>query len=148
MTPPETLFRSTRTLPASPEAVYDAFRQPALLAEWWGPDGFRNDFESFDFRVGGRWVFDMIGPDGQRYANTNEFVALEPGRRVVIRHACPPYFTLSVSLQPSGDSTLLTWEQVFDDAATARAVRTIVEPANEQNLDRLRRVLAAAGPQA
>ena len=29
------------------------------------------------------------------------------------------------------------WTQVFDDPAVAKTVRPIVEPANEQNLDRL-----------
>lgn len=146
MRPPDTLFLSARTLPASPDAVYAAFEQPALLAAWWGPDGFSNHFESFDFRVGGRWVFVMQGPDGTRYPNTSVFEALEPGRRVVLRHDCPPYFTLTVSLQPAPGGTQLTWEQVFDDAATARAVRAIVGPANEQNLDRLTHVLTAHLP--
>ena len=126
--------------------MYAAFEQPALLAAWWGPDGFSNHFESFDFRVGGRWVFVMQGPDGTRYPNTSVFEALEPGRRVVLRHDCPPYFTLTVSLQPAPGGTQLTWEQVFDDAATARAVRAIVGPANEQNLDRLTHVLTAHLP--
>jgi hypothetical protein len=36
----------------------------------------------------------------------------------------------------------VSWEQVFADAATAQAVKRIVGPANEQNLDRMTRVLA------
>ncbi|MEZ5660684.1 MAG: hypothetical protein R3E83_19905 [Burkholderiaceae bacterium] len=39
--------------------------------------------------------------------------------------------------------TGLTWEQVFDDVEVARAVAPVVVPANEQNLNRLERVLAA-----
>ena len=139
-------FRTTRTLPFSPAQVYAAFESPEQLARWWGPEGFSNRFEAFDFRPGGRWVFDMIGPDGKDYRNENLFVELVPSRRIVIRHDCAPYFTLTVSLDPAGDGaahTRLDWEQVFDDAATAQAVRHIVEPANEQNIDRLERVLAA-----
>jgi hypothetical protein len=37
----------------------------------------------------------------------------------------------------------LQWQQVFDDAQIAQAVKAIVELANEQNLDRLSRVLAS-----
>jgi hypothetical protein len=37
--------------------------------------------------------------------------------------------------------THLQWQQVFDDPQIAQAVKAIVEPANEQNLDRLTRVL-------
>ena len=139
-------LRTSRTLPFSPEAIYGAFESPAQLAAWWGPAGFTNTFEQFDFRVGGAWVFVMQGPDGQRYPNSSLFEALEPGARVVIRHDCPPYFTLTVELQGVPEGTKLTWTQTFDDAQTAAAVRHIVEPANEQNLDRLIQVLAGSHP--
>ena len=81
-------------------------------------------------------------PDGQRYPNRTVFTVLEPARRVVIRHDCAPYFTLSVQLTEVPGGTHLAWEQVFDDPATAQAVKAIVVPANEQNLDRLQRALA------
>lgn len=131
-----------RTLPHPPHAVYNAFASADTLATWWGPDGFTNTFEAFDFTVGGRWVFVMHGPDGKSYPNTSRFEALEPGKRVVIRHDCAPYFTLTVGLAAAPGGTHLTWEQAFDDATTAQAVQAIVGPANEQNLDRLTRVLA------
>lgn len=136
-----TTLRTARTLPHPPQAVYNAFASANLLATWWGPDGFTNTFEAFDFSVGGRWVFVMHGSDGNRYPNTNRFEALEPGKRVVIRHDCAPYFTLTVGLAAAPGGTHLTWEQAFDDAKTAQAVNAIVGPANEQNLDRLTRVL-------
>ena len=140
-----TLF-TERTLPASPEAVYGAFADAAVLATWWGPEGFTNTFERFEFCVGGAWQFHMHGPNGASYANTNRFLALEPARRVVIRHDCAPLFTLTVELEAAPGGTRLRWAQAFDDAATANALRAIVVPANEQNLDRLSRTLHAAQP--
>lgn len=134
-------FRTSRNLPFTPERLYGAFASADLLAQWWGPDGFSNTFEIFEFRVGGRWTFVMHGPDGKDYANQNLFTALEPGKTVVIRHDCAPYFTLTVRFTPSAQGTHLSWEQVFDDAETAQAVRHIVVPANEQNIDRLHRAL-------
>lgn len=145
MTNEDSTFRTSRTFASSPETVYAAFERPDLLCAWWGPDGFTNTFERFEFKVGGRWTFVMHGPDGKSYPNENVFLALEPGRKVVLRHDCAPYFTLTASLAPVGSGTQLTWEQVFDDAKVAQAVRHIVAPANEQNLDRLARVLAGAG---
>ena len=53
-----------RQLPYPPDAVYAAFAAPERLARWWGPDGFANTFERFDFAPGGAWVFTMHGPDG------------------------------------------------------------------------------------
>lgn len=135
-------FATERTLPFPPAAVYDAFASAAVLASWWGPAGFTNTFDTFDFRVGGRWVFTMHGPDGTAYPNTSVFAVLEPARRLVVRHDCAPHFTLTVRLVAVEGGTRLTWEQVFDDVATARAVESVVVPANEQNLDRLTRALA------
>ncbi len=136
---------TSRILPFPAMVIYGAFASPDLLAQWWGPDGFTNSFEVFEFRNGGRWKFVMHGPDGKDHANESVFALLEPGRRVVIEHTCAPLFTLTVSLAPVADGTRVDWQQVFADAATARAVERIVGPANEQNLDRMTRVLSGPG---
>ena len=135
-------MRTSRTLPFSPMAIYGAFAAPELLAAWWGPDGFTNTFEVFEFRNGGKWKFVMHGPDGKDYQNDSVFAQLEPGSKVVIEHVCAPFFTLTISLTPVAEGTRVDWEQVFADATTAQAVRSIVGSANEQNLDRMTRVLA------
>lgn len=135
------IFRTERTLPFSPPAIYNAFASADLLAQWWGPEGFTNAFETFEFQVGGRWTFVMVGPDGARYPNENVFTELEPASRVVIRHDCAPFFTLSVQLTKTMAGTRVQWEQVFDDVQIAQAVKAMVQPANEQNLDRLTRVM-------
>ena len=137
-----TPFRTERTLPFSPQAVYNAFASAEVLAAWWGPEGFANEFETFEFQVGGRWTCVMVGPDGARYPNQSVFTVLEPASHVVIRHDCEPFFTLSVKLTAVDEGTHVQWQQVFDDPHIAQAVKSIVEPANEQNLDRLTRVLS------
>jgi uncharacterized protein YndB with AHSA1/START domain len=136
------ILRTERTLPYSPQAIFDAFVSAPVLASWWGPNGFTNTFDIFEFKVGGQWIFTMHGPDGKSYANQSSFTAIEPAERIVIRHDCAPYFTLTVQLCAASGGTLLTWEQAFDDAQTAQAVKAIVGPANEENLDRLTRALS------
>lgn len=130
-------FSTSRSFTAPPAEVFAAIRDGERLARWWGPEGFSNRFEVFDFQPGGRWVFHMIGPDGTAHPNESVFSAIAADRHVVVRHVCQPHFTLTITLTPSAGGTLLNWEQVFDDPSVAQAVRHIVEPANEQNLDRL-----------
>ncbi|WP_165075318.1 SRPBCC family protein [Paludisphaera rhizosphaerae] len=132
-----TTFTTKREIPAIPSAVFAAFRDPVRLARWWGPDGFTNTFETFEFQPGGRWVFVMHGPTGANYDNESRFETIVPDEQVVIRHVSQPHFRLTVTLQEQPAGTLLLWEQAFDDDDVAKAVRHIVEPANEQNLDRL-----------
>lgn len=138
-----TTFSTSRQFAAPPAEVFAAIRDAAQLASWWGPTGFSNRFEVFEFRPGGRWVFTMVGPDGTTYPNESVFSTIVEDRCVVIDHACAPFFQLNVSLEPLGGGTLLRWDQTFADAKVAEQVRHIVEPANEQNLDRLGAVLNA-----
>lgn len=131
-----TTFKTSRVFAATPEAVYAAFAAPERLARWWGPDGFRNTFDTFDFKPGGLWRFTMHGPNGADYPNESTFVTLEPGRTIVLRHTNQPHFQLTIGFEAVGGGTLVTWAQAFDDADVAAKVKHIVEPANEQNLDR------------
>ena len=52
--------------------------------------------------------------------------------------------SISVALAAQEGGTAVIWVQVFEDSALAGRIRHIVEPANEQNLDRLAAVLAEA----
>ncbi len=141
-----TAFHHSRELPFPPAKVFAAIADPARLARWWGPDGFRNSFAVFQFEPGGRWVFTMHGPDGTDYPNEAVFAEIRPEALVRIRHTCAPLFELAIELQACPAGTRVVWTQRFDDPELARSLRPIVEPANEQNLDRLGRELAA-GPQ-
>lgn len=132
-----TTFTTSRDIAAQPAAVFAAFQDASRLARWWGPSGFTNTFEVCEFKPGGQWKFTMHGPDGNSYPNESVFAEIEPNRKVVVDHVCQPFFRLTVELAPSVQGTHLTWVQVFADAAVAEAVRHIVEPSNEQNLDRL-----------
>lgn len=135
-------FRTDRILPFPPQQVFDAFARPELLARWWGPNGFTNSFEIFEFKPGGRWKFVMHGPDGTNYPNENVFLELIAPSLVVIQHVSSPHFVLRVSLASHASGTAIDWLQEFEDSAVAARVRSIVEPSNEQNLDRLTAVLS------
>lgn len=143
-----TVFHHAREVAASPAAVFAAIRDPARLARWWGPDGFSNTFELFEFQPGGRWTFTMHGPDGKDYPNESVFLEIVPDVRLRIRHVCKPHFELGITLEACAAGTRVSWVQSFDDPEVAKAMRHIVEPANEQNLTRLEAELAADMPAA
>jgi uncharacterized protein YndB with AHSA1/START domain len=130
-------LQTQRLIPYAPEAVYAAFSDPARLAQWWGPNGFSNTFQTFEFRIGGRWDHLMHGPDGTDYPNRSVFRDLVPGKRIVIEHISAPRFTLSVFLEAVDKGTQVRWVQAFEDPQVTEAVRPVAEPGNEQNLDRL-----------
>jgi uncharacterized protein YndB with AHSA1/START domain len=139
-------FRSQRVLPYQPQSVFEAFARPELLARWWGPAGFTNTFEVFEFRPAGRWTFVMHGPDGSHHPNESVFLELHVPSKLVIHHVSRPRYVLTVTLTAHEAGTAITWSQAFEDSAVAARIRHIVEPANEQNLDRLLSVLAGGQP--
>jgi uncharacterized protein YndB with AHSA1/START domain len=134
---------TSRLLPFKRAAVFAAFEDANRLAKWWGPDGFSNTFEVFEFKAGGRWKFVMHGPDGTNYPNENIFLEASPDK-IIIRHILQPLFTLSITLSDSGSSTLLHWSQAIDDPNVAASIWHIIQAANEQNLNRLHAVLSNA----
>jgi len=142
------MFSTTRQFAVTPTEVFAAIKDAKRLAKWWGPNGFSNHFEVFEFQTGGKWIFSMIGLDGKTYPNESVFSSIEDNRQVVIQHVSPPQFQLTITLEPSSEGTLVRWEQAFADESVGQAIRHIVEPANEQNLDRLSVELGLANAHA
>ena len=129
---------SLRLLAASCDEVFQAFSDPARLAQWWGPEGFTNSFREFDFQPGGVWRFTMHGPDGTAYEMDHQFIEIARPERIVVRHIEPTHdFTLTITLAARHGGTEVTWNMRFADAAEGERVRAFVVPANEQNFDRL-----------
>lgn len=129
-------FHHQREMRAPAEAVFAAIAAPERLARWWGPDGFSNTIEKFDFTPGGQWHLTMHGPNGANYPNQSVFREIIPNASVVIEHLSQPHFVLSIALTPTETGTLVSWVQEFDNPAIAASIEHIVDPANEQNLTR------------
>jgi uncharacterized protein YndB with AHSA1/START domain len=135
-----------RTIDAPIESVFNAYTDPATLASWWGPDGFTSTFHDFDFRSGGRWRYTMHGPDGADYDNESDVVDVVKDTRIVLHHLQPVHdFYLAITFERRGAATEVTWRMTFESAAEATRLRTFLERANEQNLDRLERQVLSSG---
>lgn len=141
--PSDPTFRTRRVIPHPPERVFEAFARPEVLARWWGPNGFTNTFEVFEFRPGGRWKLVMHGPDGSNHPNESVFREVHAPSRLVIHHVSKPRYELTITLDAHEAGTAIGWAQRFEADHVADRLRHVVEPANEQNLDRLQSVLSA-----
>lgn len=132
---------NSRLLHASREDVFDAWTDPKLLAQWWGPKGFTNTFEIFEPRSGGQWKFVMHGPNGAVHPNESEFVEISKPERIVINHISVPRFRLTATFEKVDNRTKLTWCMDFPFAEEYEKVKLYAPKANEQNLDRLETLL-------
>lgn len=131
-------FQATRKIAAPPSRVFAAFEERARLEVWWGPAGFTNTFNTFEFKPGGKWSFIMHGADGKNYPNEMIMAEIQPPTRIVINHVSQPRYLLTVTLESTADEgTLVGWNQDFENPETGRRLEHILMPANEQLLDRL-----------
>lgn len=129
---------SRRHLKASPADIWAAFADPARLAVWWGPNGFRTDTHAFDLRQGGHWSFTMHGPDGNSFDGDRTFTEVAPPSRLVARHEGAMHgFLMTVLLDAAEGGTAMTWELDFDPDPSNAGLRDIILKANEENFDRL-----------
>ncbi|MHB1261228.1 MAG: SRPBCC domain-containing protein [Thermoplasmatota archaeon] len=143
-TDPGAILVSSRLFPFPPSRVYAAFANPATLGRWWGPNGAVNTFHEFDLRPGGEWRFTMEGPWG-RLPMRKTFTAVEPGKRIAIRHEQEGHtFVLDMLMEPAAGGTRLTWTTTFESAQQLATVREAFAKGNEENFDRLLATLEAA----
>lgn len=57
----------TRFFEAPRDLVWQAWTDPAHMAQWFGPKGFANTVCQMDLRPGGAWRITMRAPDGTDY---------------------------------------------------------------------------------
>jgi PhnB protein len=69
-----------RSFDAPLDLVWSAWTEAELLDQWWGPKPFRAETKSMDFSEGGRWLYAMVGPQGERHWGLKEFTRIRPRR--------------------------------------------------------------------
>ncbi|WP_136152091.1 SRPBCC family protein [Flavobacterium sangjuense] len=142
-TTPDSEIVSTRTVNFPIELVFKAWSEPNHLKNWWGPKGFTNTFNEFDFRVGGKWSFIMHGPDKGNYVNEVEFIKIEKPTLIAWkRHSKPLFQILATFEELSNDSTKIVFKMLFNTVEECNKLKPYVVDKNEENFDKLEVVLA------
>jgi len=108
----------TRVYDAPREMVFRAWTEPGRIVQWFGPRGFVCTTHEIDIRVGGRWRFDMVAPNGTLYPNRMVFVEIDAPKKLVIDHGSdvdddPGRFRTTVTFDvQSNGKTVLTLRQL------------------------------------
>lgn len=105
----------TRVFDAPARLLFEAYSKPEHVMKWFGPKGWPLTLCEMDFRVGGRFRFQMTGPDGQK--NTpfgGEYLEIVPNRRIVYDNGFE---------SPGAERMVVT--VTYDEAADGRTTLTI-----------------------
>ena len=81
----------TREFDAPPELVYRAWTEPDLVRRWWHANRGEMTVCDIDLRVGGRWRYVMVTPDGTEVAFNGEYREIAPNERIVQTEVFEPY---------------------------------------------------------
>lgn len=131
-----------RLFDADAATLFDAVRDPEKLALWWGPHGFTNRIDAFDFREGGDWRVTMIAPDGQHFDNHLTFTEIRPREQISVLHHGPMHtYTMDMTFTEQDDGTHLHWRMLFEATEDNLKLKSFITSANEQNFDRLEQLL-------
>ncbi len=66
----------TREFEAGLALVWQAWTNPELLDQWWGPQPWKAETKTMDFREGGYWLYAMVSPEGERHWSRADFVSI------------------------------------------------------------------------
>jgi uncharacterized protein YndB with AHSA1/START domain len=137
------IIENERAFKADRATLFRAFSDPCVLAKWWGPHGFTNRIDQFDFRNGGTWLIIMTSSSDTEFANHWTFEDIRPDERIKAFHHGPIHaFGLEVGFHDHDTGTRLTWRMSFDNTEENREIGKFLAAANEQNFDRLETVLS------
>jgi len=123
-----------REYDAPVQAVWDAWTDPAQVAQWWGPRGFSITTHHKDLRVGGTWNYTMHGPDGTDYPNTTLYHEVVPNAKLVYDHGGyedrPPLFRVTVTFTEKNGKTTLDMRMAHETPEAAEESRKIIKMAS------------------
>ena len=142
----------TRRFAASPEALYRAHTDPALIQKWMlGPEGWTMPVCISEAKPGGKLRYEWVNGKGHSFYLTGEIVALEPPRRIVHveRMHLPdptPDNHVETTFTADGSGTLMVMRMTLPDEKTRAAMlATGMARGMEASYERLERVWAAKG---
>src|SRR5438128_9800554 len=73
----------TREFDAPRHLVYKAWTTPELVKRWWHASRGEATIAEIDLRVGGRWRYVMVTPDGVEVGFHGEYREIVPNERIV-----------------------------------------------------------------
>ena len=145
----------TRRFVASPEAVYRAHTEPALIQGWMlGPEGWTMPVCISEARPGGKIRYEWSNGKGAGFYLTGEFLELKPYSKIVHveRMHLPdptPDNHVETTFEPDGPGTLMTMRMTLPDPQTRAAMlATGMERGMEDSYVRLEKMIGNLIPVA
>ncbi len=117
----------TRSFNAPVDKVWQAWTESSFLDKWWAPKPYRVETKEMNFTKGGKWLYAMVSPEGEKHWCRVDFTAIDEGRSFSADNSfCDeegnliPDFSVghwTNRFEAAGDTTNVTVELAFDTEA-------------------------------
>ncbi len=126
-------IKIVRLYDAPVDAVWEAWSDPAQLAQWWGPRGFSITTYKKETKTGGTWHYTMHGPDGAKWETVTKYLEVVPRKKLVYDHGGnderPPLFRVTVLFSEEGKKTKMDMTMTVPSAEALAQTRQIIKQA-------------------
>ena len=120
-----------REFAADRALVWDAYTKSEILDQWWAPKPWKARTKSMDFREGGKWLYAMVGPEGEEHWALAQFSRIKPQQAYTGVDAFTdaegninesmPQSKWDVSFSDKDEDTLVEFKISYDDLAQLEA---------------------------
>ena len=150
--PADTQILIAREFAAPKHLVWRAYTEPALIERWWAGRRGKMTSAEVELRVGGRWRYVMVTPEGFEVAFNGEYREVVSGERIVTTEvyegapsAGEPVVN-TVTFEESGGRTTLTILCDCPDRATRDSIiESSMEGGMQEGFDLLEEVARSLG---
>jgi uncharacterized protein YndB with AHSA1/START domain len=128
--PTDEQIRITRDFDAPKRLVYKAWTTPELVKRWWNAKRGEVTVAEIDLRVGGKWRYAMVTPDGFEVAFHGEYREIVPNERLVTTEI---YEGVPEGVSEEDAATLNT--ATFEEADGRTRLTIVVQAKNKASRD-------------
>lgn len=111
---PRTSVKISRRFNASPERLFDAWADPAVVSQWLFTTKSGKTTYDLDIRVGGSYTITRVSK-GKKYVAVGKYLEIDRPRKLVFTFGMPQFAadfdTVIVEIVPDGDGCVLTLTQ-------------------------------------
>ena len=122
-----------REFAAPVSRVWKAWTQQELLDQWWAPKPWTAQTKEMDFREGGKWIYAMVSPEGEKHWARTDFQSVK---------TLVSFTGLDAFVDEKGNKNTglpeSTWKVEFDESSiTTTLVSVEIEYDSSEDLEKI-----------
>ncbi len=122
----------TTELKAPVSVIWNAFTNPTILEKWFAPKPFRVLTKTINFTEGGKWLYYMLSPEGEKFWSVSEFRKVRMYQSFEATDAfCDENGKINTNLPQ------MVWTYNFSEENGATTITAVIKLTSEQDMNRL-----------